>query len=101
MALVYPELIPSCIGSEGFKVLVVVVAWSSLNSFVLVLVSNDIASFQPLRQLGGLHWTFSSALRCAYLQVSFFLQTFATFFRVVLVLMSGESRSVLHSLLYS
>ena len=32
--------------------LVVVVAWSSLNCFVLVLVSNDITSFQPLRRLG-------------------------------------------------
>ena len=27
-------------------------AWLSLNGFVLVLVSNDITSFQPLRQLG-------------------------------------------------
>ena len=52
MALVYPDIIPSFIGSEGFKVLVVVVAWSFLNGFVLVLVSNDITSFQPLRRLG-------------------------------------------------
>ena len=27
-------------------------AWLSLNGFVLVLVSNDIPSFQPLRWLG-------------------------------------------------
>ena len=52
MALVYPDLIPSFIGSEGFKVLVMVDAWSSLNGFVLGLVSIDITSFQPLRRLG-------------------------------------------------
>ena len=32
---------------------------------------------------------------------AFFLQTFATFFRVVMVIMSGDSRSVLRSLLDS
>ena len=32
--------------------LVVIVAWSSLNDFVLVLVSHDITSFQPLYWLG-------------------------------------------------
>ena len=35
MALVDPDLIPSFIGSKGFKVLVVVDAWSSLNGFFL------------------------------------------------------------------
>ena len=51
MALVYPTL--------SFPLLVQKAsrhggccAWSSLNGFVLVLVSSDITSFQPLRRLG-------------------------------------------------
>ena len=52
LALVYPDLIPSFIGLEGFKILEVVDGLSSLNGFVFGLISNDITSFQPLRRLG-------------------------------------------------
>ena len=55
-AFIYLEVysgscIPSFIGSDGFKVLEVVDGLSSLNGFVFGLVSNDITSFQSLRQL--------------------------------------------------
>ena len=100
LALVYLDLIPSFIGSEGFKVLEVIDGLSFLNSFVFSLVSNDIASFQPLHRLG----ICIGVLHRPLVLVSpgaFFLQTFATFFRVVMVIMSGDSRCVRHSLLHS
>ena len=52
LALVYPDLIPSFTGSEGFKVLEVIDGLSSFNSFVFGLVSNDITSFRSLHRLG-------------------------------------------------
>ena len=97
MALVYPTL--------SFPLLVQKASrhggccdWSSLNGFVLVLVSSDITSFQPLRRLGF-------CVRCSpapsgvRISRCLFLLTFVPFFRVVLVLMSSDSRPVLHSLL--
>ena len=69
------------------------------------LVSNDITSFQPLCQLGVCVGRFPAPSgvrisRCFFF-FFFFLQTFTTFFRVVLVLMSGDLRPVLCSLLDS
>ena len=52
LVLVYPDLIPSFFGLEGFKVLEVVDGLSSLSGYVFGLFSNDITSLQPLRGLG-------------------------------------------------
>ena len=81
--------------------LVVIVAWSSLNDFVLVLVSHDITSFQPLHWLGVYVGRSPAISGVRISRCLFFLQTFATFFQVVLVLISGDLRPVLRSLLNS
>ena len=52
LALVYPDLLPSFVGSEGFKVKEVVDELVISHRFVFSLVSTGIASFKPLCCLG-------------------------------------------------
>ena len=70
---------------------------SSLTGFVLDLVSCDITSFKPIRHLGVLLGVLHRPLVCVS-PGAFFLRTFATFLCLVMVLISGDSRSVLRSL---
>ena len=70
---------------------------SPLIGFVFSLISNGTASFKPIRYLGFSLEFLHRPLVCISPGAFFFLQTFVIFLRFFMVIMSGNSRSVLHS----